>query len=71
EEALVAYTAGGAYASFAEKQQGMLRPGFLADFVMLEEDLFQIPADRIRDVRVSRTFVGGRQVFPATESTSH
>jgi predicted amidohydrolase YtcJ len=70
EEALVAYTAGGAYASFAENHKGMLRAGFLADIAVLQEDLFAIPVERIRDVKVTRTFVGGRQVFPATESSS-
>jgi predicted amidohydrolase YtcJ len=70
EEALVAYTAGGAYASFTENRQGMLRAGFLADVAVLEKDLFAIPVERIRDVKVTRTFVGGRQVFPATESSS-
>ena len=70
EEALVAYTAGGAYASFTENRQGMLRVDFLADIVVLEEDLFRVPVDHIRDVKVRRTFVGGRQVFPATEPSS-
>ena len=70
EEALVAYTAGGAYASFTENRQGMLRADFLADIVVLEEDLFRVPVDHIRDVKVRRTFVGGRQVFPTTEPSS-
>ena len=63
EEALRAYTAGAAYASFDESRKGILAPGRLADFVMLERNIFEIPSDEIRNVRVAMTFVGGRKVF--------
>jgi hypothetical protein len=64
EEALRAYTGGGAYASFEEDRKGVLRPGALADIVVLSEDLFRLPPERIREARVTRTWVGGRRVFP-------
>ena len=63
EEALVAYTREAAYASFEEGIKGALAAGKLADFVILERDLFKIPADEIRAVRVVATVVGGRVVF--------
>ncbi|HEY8537196.1 MAG TPA: amidohydrolase [Vicinamibacterales bacterium] len=63
EDALRAYTVNAAYASFEETQKGVLAPGRLADFVVLDRNLFEIPADEIRDVQVLTTVVGGRIVF--------
>ncbi len=63
EEALRAYTTGAAYAEFAERDKGMLAPGMLADFVVIDQDLFSIPPERIRDAHVTTTVVGGRIVF--------
>ncbi len=65
EEALHAYTTGAAYASFEEDQKGQLAPGMLADFVVLDRDLFTIEPEEIRDVRVLRTVAGGRTVYEA------
>ena len=62
EEALRAYTATNAYAFFAERR-GVLRPGFLADLVLLDRDLTRMAADSISEVRVLLTVVGGRVVF--------
>jgi hypothetical protein len=61
-DALRAYTAGGAYASFEEDVKGVLAPGRFADLVVLDRDLFAIPAEQIRDARVRCTIVGGRVV---------
>ena len=63
EEALRAYTANAAYASFDETRKGVLAAGSLADFVMLDRNIFEVPAEEIRNVRVLMTFVGGRKVF--------
>ena len=63
EEALRAYTATAAYASFEEDLKGTLEPGKLADFVILDRDLTQVPPTEIRGVRVVATYVGGRAVF--------
>lgn len=63
EEALRAYTAGSAYAEFAEGEKGTLKAGMLADFVMLDRDLTTIAPETIRDARVMRTVVGGKTVF--------
>lgn len=65
EEALRAYSAGAAHASFDESRKGILSAGRLADFVMLDRNIFDIPAEEIRGVRVRMTFVGGRKVFEA------
>jgi predicted amidohydrolase YtcJ len=65
EEALSAYTREAAYASFEEEIKGTLRPGMLADFVLLDRDLTEIPASDIRKARVLKTIVGGRVVYSA------
>lgn len=59
EEALRAYTTGGAHAEFAEEAKGMLRPGMLADFALLDQDLTRIDPVAIRDTQVLLTVVGG------------
>ena len=68
EEALRAYTATAAYASFDERRKGVLAPGRLADFVMLDRDLFEVAPEEIRNARVLLTVAGGKIVYrrPAT-----
>jgi predicted amidohydrolase YtcJ len=62
-QALRAYTSGSAYAGFREKELGVLKPGMLADLVMIDHDVTQLPPPAIRDARVMLTMVGGRIVF--------
>jgi hypothetical protein len=62
-EALRVCTVHGAYASFEEDSKGSLMPGKLADFVILEKDPHDVDADRIVDIRVLRTVMGGRTTF--------
>ncbi len=63
EEALSAYTRGSAAAAFDEHHLGMLRAGYLADFVVLSEDVLRIDPKRIGEVKVEMTVVGGRVVY--------
>ncbi len=63
EEALRAYTSGGAYASFRERDAGTIAPGMLADLAVIDRDLRAIPPEQIRDAHVVRTIVGGKTVF--------
>jgi predicted amidohydrolase YtcJ len=62
-QTLRAYTAGNAYAVFAEKQWGTLAPGLLADLVVLDRDLFTMPAESLATAKVRYTVVGGRVVY--------
>lgn len=62
-QALRAYTAGVAYAGFMEQRAGVLRPGMLADLVLLDRDLFRIHPEAINRARVRATVVGGRIVY--------
>jgi predicted amidohydrolase YtcJ len=63
-EAVTAYTAGSAYAAFHEKDRGILKPGALADCVLLSRDIFD-PKNRhtLGTTTVQMTIVGGRVVF--------
>ena len=63
EDALRAYTAGAAYAGFAEGDRGTLERGKLADFVLLDRDLTRIAPETIPDARVLLTVVGGQVVY--------
>ena len=65
EEAVRGYTAGSAYAEFADADKGTLAPGALADIVILSDDIFAIAPARIRDVTVKTTIVAGRVVYDA------
>ena len=63
EEALRCYTINNAYASFEEQLKGSLEPGKLADLAVLDEDYLTCPAERIKDIQVRLTMVGGRVVY--------
>jgi predicted amidohydrolase YtcJ len=63
EEAVRAYTANAAFASFDEARKGILSKGRLADFVMLERNIFEIAPEDIAAVHVRMTVVGGKPVF--------
>ncbi len=63
QEALRAYTIDAAFTSFEEKYKGSIEPGKLADFVILDRDITQIPQEEIRDVKVLKTIVGGEVVY--------
>lgn len=65
EEALEGYTAGAAFASFAEEVRGTLRPGMQADFVMLSGDPVAAPAEALLKMRVLGTVVDGRLIYDA------
>jgi predicted amidohydrolase YtcJ len=66
-EAVEAYTMGSAYAEFQEKEKGSIAAGKLADFVILSDDIFKIPHEAIKDVKVEATFVGGKLVYGGLE----
>ncbi len=63
EQALKAYTSGAAYASFDEEKKGVLKKGALADFVVLDNDITTMAPEKIRDVKVLTTVVGGKIVY--------
>jgi predicted amidohydrolase YtcJ len=62
ETSLRSYTVNNAWAEGEEKAKGSLTAGKLADFVVIDRDLFAIPAAQLRDAKVLMTIVGGRVV---------
>ncbi|MEO5706038.1 MAG: amidohydrolase family protein [Alteraurantiacibacter sp.] len=67
EAALAAYTAGGAYAGFAEGRFGTLAVGERADFVVLDGDPLLASAQSLRAMRVLQTWIAGVRVWDAGE----
>ena len=65
DQAITAYTAGAAFAEFAEKEKGKLVPGMLADFVVLDRDVTAISPEKLLQTKVLRTVVGGKTVYEA------
>ena len=63
QEALDSFTSGGAYASFEETKKGMIHPGMLADFVILQKNPFDGPASGIRNISILETYLAGKKVF--------
>jgi len=68
-QALFAYTQGSAYAEFADTSKGKLAPGFDADFIVVDRDLYRVAAPELLKSKVLETFVGGRQVYLAGVNT--
>jgi predicted amidohydrolase YtcJ len=62
EEAVRAYTTNGAFAEFAEAEKGSIEVGKLADLVVLDKDIFKIPAEDIATVRVRMTVFNGKVI---------
>jgi predicted amidohydrolase YtcJ len=67
EEAIRAYTLGAAFAGHREATEGSLEPGKLADFIVLDRDLFRIGASEIANTQVLLTVVGGRVVYESPD----
>jgi len=63
QEAIEAYTLGSAYAEFREKEKGSLVPGKLADIVILDHNLLEIPSEEILKTRVLYTIMNGKIVY--------
>ncbi|HEV2688192.1 MAG TPA: amidohydrolase, partial [Bryobacteraceae bacterium] len=63
EEALRVNTLNGAYNSHEESLKGSIAPGKLADFVVLADDLYSVDKEKIKDIAIVRTVVGGKTVF--------
>src|SRR5437899_3925920 len=62
-EALRAYTYGNAWATFNEQKWGTLAAGYYADVVVVDRNLFALPAESLAAARVRVTIVGGKVVY--------
>lgn len=63
EEAVDCYTLGSAYQQFMEDRKGRLKPGCFADLAILDQNLFTIDPDAVKDVKSVLTMVDGRIVY--------
>ena len=63
EQTIRGMTIWAAKASFLEKEVGSLEAGKKADFIILAQDLMQVPVNKILDTKVVATFSGGKKVF--------
>jgi predicted amidohydrolase YtcJ len=68
EEAVRGFTLDAAYAEFAETSRGSIKVGKLADFTVLDKDIFTVAPRDILKTRLTHTIVGGRVVYTAAAS---
>ncbi|HMG86567.1 MAG TPA: amidohydrolase [Terracidiphilus sp.] len=66
-QALYAYTQGSAYAEFAEKHKGKLIPGYDADFIIVDRDLYKVGAPALLFTTVIQTFVAGQDALSTSD----
>jgi predicted amidohydrolase YtcJ len=65
DEAIKVNTINGAYASHEESLKGSITPGKLADFVVLADDPHTVDKEKIKDIQIVRTVVGGATMYQA------
>ena len=63
EEALKGMTIWAAYANFEENEKGSLEVGKFADFIILNQDIMEIPLDKVPQTKVLATYIGGEKVY--------
>lgn len=63
QEALDSFTTAGAKASFEEAIKGEIKPGMLADFVVLGENPFETDPSKLKDIPIISTYLGGKMVY--------
>ena len=69
EDLITSFTYNGAYANFLEGETGSIEVGKRADVIVLDQNLFEIPANEIAKTKVLLTLVDGQVVFMASEFT--
>ncbi|CAM5370113.1 Amidohydrolase 3 domain-containing protein OS=Eoetvoesiella caeni OX=645616 GN=DFR37_105322 PE=4 SV=1 [Eoetvoesiella caeni] len=65
EQALTMYTRDAAWLAFSEHERGVLKLGYLGDWVALSEDPYTVDPMLLRNIRVAATAVGGELVYSA------
>jgi len=63
EEALRGYTLNNARLTFEETDKGSIEPGKLADIVVISDDILSVSKEKIKDIEVLKTLVGGKVVY--------
>ncbi|MDD4444959.1 MAG: amidohydrolase [Eubacteriales bacterium] len=65
--AIDAYTVESAYMEFKEDVKGRIKPGYYADMVVLDQDIFSVDPMKIKDILPVLTMVGGKVVYQSAE----
>lgn len=63
KESIESYTINGAYASFEENLKGSIEVGKVCDFVVLDNNIFEVDEDKIKDIKVISTYLDGKCVY--------
>ncbi|TDN36408.1 amidohydrolase [Hymenobacter sp. UV11] len=63
QQALRGMTTWAAHAAFEDKRKGQIKAGMLADFVVLDTDLLTAPNEKLHDLKVQQTWIGGKNFF--------
>ena len=63
KEALDSYTIRSAEGAFEENRKGKIQSGYLADFVILDENPFEVNMENIKDIKINATYLGGKKVY--------
>jgi len=63
QEAIDSYTVRGAEGSFEEGVKGQIKPGMLADFIILESDPFETEPEKIHEIEINATYMNGNCVY--------
>jgi predicted amidohydrolase YtcJ len=66
-DALAGYTIAAAYADFDEATTGSIEVGKSADLIVVDKNLFAIPAEEIHTAKVTLTLFEGREVFRSAQ----
>ncbi|MDQ0156500.1 amidohydrolase [Robertmurraya andreesenii] len=67
-EAVCLYTKGSAFAACHGEDRGMIKEGFLADFTILDRDIFGCRPDELLKIKVEKTVIGGEMVYSRKET---
>ncbi|WP_337842681.1 amidohydrolase [Rheinheimera sp.] len=65
-QALKAFTVDAAYGAFQDQQLGSLLPDQWADFILIDRNIYQIPAEQLWQVQVQQSWVAGQKKYQAS-----
>lgn len=67
EETLKGMTIWAAYANFEEKEKGSIEKNKLADFVILDQDIMEVPIEEVPNIKIVGTYINGEKVYFSTK----
>ncbi len=70
KQALRMCTYNGYYTTFDEKDRGSLEAGKIADMVILSDNPYEVSSDKIKDIKVQKLILGGKDYTPQSGSAA-